>query len=102
MLLRPLPFPRAERLVTVWEREKGGTETNTGFPTFRDWAERSRSLESLGRRGLLGADAHGRRHAGAPRGPQASASFFRTLGVRPALGRDFAGQDRPVPTASSS
>ena len=46
MLLRPLPFPGAERLVTVWEREKGGTETNTGFPTFRDWAERSRSLES--------------------------------------------------------
>ena len=96
VLLRPLPFPHAERLVTVWEREKDGTETNTGYPTFRDWAERGRSLESAAAAGYWVPTLTG---AGTPErleGLKVSASFFGTLGVRPALGRDFAPEeDRP-------
>jgi putative ABC transport system permease protein len=96
VLLRPLPFPHAERLVTVWELERSGTEMNTGFPTFRDWAERSRSLESAAAAGYWVPTLTG---AGRPErleGLKVSAAFFATLGVRPALGRDFLAQeDRP-------
>jgi hypothetical protein len=43
VLLRPLPFPEPDGLVTVWERERTGAESNTGWPTYRDWLARSRS-----------------------------------------------------------
>jgi putative ABC transport system permease protein len=96
VLLRPLPFPHDERLVTVWEREKVGTPTNVGYPTFRDWQDRSRSLQSSAAAGYWVPTLTG---AGVPErleGLKVSASFFRTLGVRPALGRDFLPQeDRP-------
>ena len=36
VLLRPLPYPNADKLVLVWERDADGSRDNVGFPTFRD------------------------------------------------------------------
>src|SRR6185295_16312054 len=48
-LLRPIPFPGAERLVMLWEGEVADpTDLNiVSWPNFRDWRQQSRSFESL-------------------------------------------------------
>jgi putative ABC transport system permease protein len=92
-LLRPLPFPEADRLVTVWKGQiDDPARTNiTSLPVFRDWAQRSDIFESLS---LFGSGASGYNLTGGAEPEQASgnrvtASFFTVLGIPPLLGRTF-------------
>jgi len=98
VLFKPLGFPHPERLVTLQERSQDGTADNTGFPTYQDWRARSRSFEDVAVMsywtGKLGAE--GTSEAEKLEGMRVSDGFFRMLGVRPALGRDFLPEeDRP-------
>lgn len=47
VLLRPLPYPSAERIVTLWGRSKQWSRTSVSLPDYRDWQQRSRSFEHL-------------------------------------------------------
>ncbi len=91
VLLRPLPFARADRLVTLQERDEDGRGTNTGYATFLDWRQRSRSLDeaSAVTDWMPKLSASSAVAAERIQGARVSQSFFRLLGVRPALGRDF-------------
>jgi putative ABC transport system permease protein len=105
-LLRPLSFPAPERLVVLWESRVDDPESFNiaSWPNFRDWREQSRSFESLalfdsaGRGYNLGGTGEPEQVSGV----RVTASFFRTLGVQPMLGRGFlpdeetAGRDRVV------
>jgi len=93
VLLRPLPFPQPERLQTVWEQERDGTESNTGYPTFRDLADRNRTLEAAAAAGYWQPTLTGVAAPERLEGLKVSASFFGILGVRPQLGRDFRPED---------
>ena len=106
VLLRPLPFPVAERLVTVWKgRISSPTQLNiVSLPNYRDWKERSRVFDDLA---LLDSAGRGYNLTGGSEPEQVSgvrvtASFFTVLGVRPLLGRTFLpeeedpGRDRVV------
>ena len=91
VLLRPLPFPRSERLVLLWatDAESGRTEDVTSYPNFSDWRARSRSFERMAAfttRRMTIADNAQTELAGAV---QATPGFFEMLGVAPALGRTF-------------
>lgn len=95
VLLRPLPYPSPDRLAFVWERNADGTRDNVGFQTIRDLADQSTTIEQWAAIGswepTLGGDRPER-----VIGDRVSWSYFRTLGVRPALGRDFlAEEDQP-------
>ena len=99
ILLSPLPFPAADELVTVWEDRsaRGGPESEwTGRSNFRDWQRRSHAFSSL--TALLGFAAD-LGDAGRPErlnGAAVSHEYFSTLGVQPALGRDFrAAEETP-------
>ena len=91
VLLRPLPFVHPERLVTLQERDEDGRGSNTGYPTFLDWRQRSRSLDDAAVVGDWMPKLSASRGVAAERlqGARVSQSFFRLLGVRPRLGRDF-------------
>jgi predicted permease len=88
-LLQPLPYPAPHRLVNVTETVAHIPRANLSYLDYLDWKQSARTLASL--------DVHngtGRMLAtptGAVPVPAArvSAGFFRTLGVVPALGRDF-------------
>ena len=91
VLLRPLPYPEPDRLVTIWNRyEKLGEGRFTNsVPDFLDRKEQSETLENiaaltLGTFNLLG-DGEPLRIEGI----SASASLFPLLGVEPRLGRVF-------------
>src|SRR5881296_2787734 len=49
VLLRPLPYPQPERLVTLWERssERGLEEGLVSGPNFLDWREQSQAFEQM-------------------------------------------------------
>ncbi len=108
-LLRPLPFPGADRLVLLWETYgKGPDNWNiVSAPRFWDFERLSRSFASMaifdsaGRGYNLGANGN-RQEAEQVSGLRVSAGFFSVLGVKPFLGRTFVpeeetlGRDREV------
>jgi len=107
VLLRPLPMPEPDRLVSLdtLERPAGSTgvatvRNDTSYPNFFDWRSNNKSFSSMASYttgGLvLGAD----RDNPARRidAVQVSSDFFTTLGVSPELGRGFT-RDEELPGA---
>jgi putative ABC transport system permease protein len=94
VLLRPLPFPQQDRLVWLQQADQTlGPTANVSeplsYPDFFDWRAQSHSFESMGSYRRNNSTLTG---AGEPRHIDralVSADFFRVLGVRPILGRDF-------------
>ena len=91
VLLRPLPYPEAERLLAVGQQFKSGP-AGTGEPKFLFWREHSESFEALACYSSYGG-AHGNLAGGDEaefaQGLRVSEDFFRAFGIYPALGRPF-------------
>ncbi|HYU36081.1 MAG TPA: ABC transporter permease, partial [Thermoanaerobaculia bacterium] len=90
VLLRPLPFRDAERLVHVTSRVVGSDFELTSGGDFLDWRDQSRLLSGVaaytGSEGFtLRQDDRSERIQGA----LVSANFLTVFGVRPAQGRTF-------------
>lgn len=102
-LLRPLPFPDADRLVRTYEAEdeQGARDStlNLSEQTFRQWREHGRDIfedlaAAVGTHVTIGA-ASGE-SAGHIPAARISANFFSVLGLLPDRGRSFtAEEDRP-------
>ena len=94
LLLRPLPFRDAERIVMLWEVTPEGRHQNTtSRANFRAWRAQSSSYEHLAafsdQRFNLTGD-------GEPEELSlqlATTEFFKVLGVDPILGRTFLPED---------
>jgi putative ABC transport system permease protein len=95
VLLRPLPYPHPEQLAIVWAQwlaQKNPHVSHTGGD-FREYQRQARSFAGLGAVGyvrqiLTGGDQPVQVQIG-----YASQNFFRVLGVRPSLGRDFGDRE---------
>ena len=89
VLLRPLPYPEAPRLVRVWERWGHGATGSVSWPNVVDWRAQSRTLELISAMSneslTLVRDGIGERLNAA----RVTPDFFTLVGVRPALGRLF-------------
>jgi putative ABC transport system permease protein len=93
VLFRPLPYPDAGRIVTIWERERDGSPSNVGYPTYQDLMRAATTLKYGAVVDDWAPTLFGRDDAERMSGMRASWQYFRVLGVRPALGRDFEAQD---------
>ena len=95
VVLRPLPFPNAERIVFLWSYDHG--EPRSVSPgNFRAFQRDLRSIEHLS--AIRGADFTLSRKQGPERidGIRATSGYFAAMGSRPALGRTFQpGEDLP-------
>jgi len=89
VLLRPLGFPHPERLVSVAEIDQNGNKDNVGWPTYVDWRRQAKSFEDLAVVSYWNTTLVGGPEARPLEGLRVSDGFFRLLGVRPSLGRDF-------------
>jgi putative ABC transport system permease protein len=47
ILFESLPYPRASRIMMIWDYGTDGLRSRVAFHTYRELAERSRSFESL-------------------------------------------------------
>jgi predicted permease len=98
VLLRPLPYPDAGRLVRVWalDPRTGGGRDNLNPLDFADYRRQARSFSAIAgmapRRFVVAGDA-GDAEPERVRGARVSGGFFRVLGVRAALGRTLLPAD---------
>ncbi|MBK5255559.1 MAG: ABC transporter permease [Vicinamibacteria bacterium] len=91
VLLRPLPYPEPERLVSVSQLYREGLG-GVGEPKFLFWREKSRSFEALAcysQYGGASGNLSGGTAAEFVNGLRVSLDFFKALGVSPSLGRAF-------------
>jgi len=93
ILFASLPYPSADRLTMIWERIRSGEHNNVGFTTFADLAREARSVESMSAMGGWQPTFTGRAEPERFEGQRVSPSFFKTLGVHPAFGRDFRAEE---------
>lgn len=89
ILFEPLPYPHAGRITMVWDFGNGGARVNVTFGTYRELLDRSRSFEALAVMRLWQPTLTGLNQPERFEGQRVSASYFRVMGVTPALGRDF-------------
>ena len=97
VLLRPLPYPAADRLVTVFHFYPSLHDLEAGFavPTYRDLGERTRVFDSYAVASTWGANLTGRAEPERLPSLTATAGYFRVLGVSAHLGRTFVpGEDQ--------
>jgi putative ABC transport system permease protein len=98
VLLRPLPFPSPERLVAVASVDlraavAAGTSGSASWPDFFDWRSGSRAFEHLSAYRETGFTLVGGGRALHVPGAVVTSDILSTLGVKPALGRDFRSDD---------
>ena len=96
ILFEPLPYPHANRIVTIWDSYKYD-RLETTFGTYRELAERSRSFESLAAFEPWQPVITGPQRPERPDGQSVTANYFYMLGVQPALGRGFQPADGVYP-----
>jgi putative ABC transport system permease protein len=89
VLLRPLPYPHPERLMTLWERGEEGQESNTGYATFLDVHQLASTFDGIAVASSWQPTLQGRAEAERLDGQRVTREFFTVLGVHPGLGRDF-------------
>ncbi|HXD24046.1 MAG TPA: ABC transporter permease [Gemmatimonadaceae bacterium] len=90
-LLRPFPYRDPDQLMAIGESNptRGWHMNSVSYPNFRSWQADNRTFESVGV--YSGASFNLAKDDGADYVPGANVSWtmFHTLGVAPALGRDF-------------
>jgi len=91
VLLQPLPFPEPERLVKVWETRLQHHWDRVSFTEGNFWDIRARnhSFEEMGAFHDLTVNMTGFGDPEQVATGVISAGFFRVLGAKPILGRDF-------------
>jgi predicted permease len=90
VVLEPLPYRDPDRLVAVWETNRGGAARNVIAPAnFVAWRERARTLDNLGMVGPASVTMIVDGQPDQATGHAFSADVFRTLGVQPVLGRAY-------------
>ena len=91
VLLRPLPYPDAGRLVEIWTTTSAGDaiREGTALPDFRAMRDQSRSFDALGTFSGSGVIISGDERAEFVQAISMTASTWRVLGVQPLIGRTF-------------
>jgi predicted permease len=93
VLLRPLAYPDAARLMRISETSSEFSQMSVAYPNYIDWRRESRSFNDMG---ASRSDDFNFTGTGEPEhlsGEYISASFFPVLGVTPVLGRGFLPQE---------
>ena len=89
ILFRALPYPGAERVVTISDRAGDGTPAEPTYGTYEELASRSRAFETLAATDLWRPSLTGTDEPERLAGQRVTAAFFHVLGVLPAAGRSF-------------
>jgi predicted permease len=99
ILLRPLPFPHAEELVRIHQKDPKAGESTMTYSTdvMQDFQQKTRFFQQVtGYFAFAGPDNVKLMGSGQPQpitGRMVAGNFFPTLGVTPLLGRNFAVEE---------
>src|SRR5262245_21277657 len=96
VLLRPLPYPEAEKLVSLKEVDAKGRRITFAEPNFWDVRARNHTLAAAAEYNMGLTTVLGGSEPARTRVAYVSADLFKTLGARPATGRSFLPEEAKV------
>src|SRR6185369_459262 len=93
-LLKPLPYGDPERIVMIWEKQARNGSLGTVAPAdFVDWRTQTSSFSEMAAISNANFILTGYGEPARLAGAAVSSSFFRLLGSRMRLGRDFLDEE---------
>ena len=93
VILAPLSFPQANRLVFLWEKRPGVPQLEVSYPNFEDWKRTSQSFEAMSALTFHNFDLTAPGRAEHLMGIRTSSGLLKILGVKPAIGRNIAASE---------
>ncbi|MGH9728136.1 MAG: ADOP family duplicated permease, partial [Candidatus Acidiferrales bacterium] len=99
VLLQPLPYQNASRLIVLNETTPKVGTVSVSYPNFLDWRAQSRAFSEMAAVYQVGFNLAGVSQPESISGDAVSPKFLSMLGVRPFLGRDFAPSEEKAGTA---
>ena len=93
VLLRPLPYPNPQRIVTVWEKEADGHRTRLADPNFLDFRSQNHTLQGLATFFSSPDSVSGGSEPVRVNIALVSQDFFKVMGVEPFRGREFSAEE---------
>jgi putative ABC transport system permease protein len=92
VLLRPLPYAHADRLIRIGPPIGSGM-SNTSWLNYRDIRDQSRTMEAVGCYGVDIGVVRGKEGSVGAVTPAVTPNLFKILAVRPLLGRTFTEEE---------
>jgi putative ABC transport system permease protein len=99
VLLRPLPYPQPDRIVTLKEVSSKGNKMNFADPNFDDLRAMNHSLQATAGYENWVTSVSGGSEATRMMQARVSKDFFAAMGVAPAAGRAFAAEELRIGAA---
>ncbi len=95
VLLRPLPYPASERIMTLWtdNANQGWPKDVSSYPNFADWRAQNTTFTEMAAYAPTSRTLTGTGEPEQVRGAVVAPSFFQVMGVSPARGRAIAMDD---------
>jgi predicted permease len=93
VLLNPLPFHDASRIVSMFEATPNFLKGSISYPNFLDWQRDNRSFAAMAAYRWTDGSITGVGQPENVRAQRVSANFFPILGVNPILGRNFTSDE---------
>src|SRR5688572_11359095 len=89
MLLKPLPYPNADRIVRIMEKPPRGERNGISTLNFLDWQKENTVFDFMSAQAGGPVTLTGGAEPVQLRGGRVSADYFRLFGIEAALGRTF-------------
>ena len=93
LLLHPLPYPDADRLVSIWDASDKNPKNEVAFANFADWKARQTLFESLGLYRWWTVNVTGGPEPERVQGYQLTAEALQALALKPQIGRLFTAEE---------
>jgi len=93
VLVRPLPYLHAGRLVRMWEARPGYLQMELSPPNYLDWKAAATSFEAMAAYAPWSTSLVGQGEPAQLEGANLAADLLPMLGVAPAMGRWFTADD---------
>jgi putative ABC transport system permease protein len=93
VLLRPLPYRDANRIMAVFEVTSEGRPSRVADPNFHDFRDQNRTFQAIAKYGDDVASIAGVSQATRTTVASVSPDFLKVFGIQPILGRDFRVSD---------
>ncbi len=95
VLLRPLPYPEPEQLARLLNMDmtSGARDIGASMPDYREWRKRNQSFAHLAAYRTSTYNISGDEEPERVVGARVDTDFFPLLGVNPAQGRGFSGEE---------
>ena len=98
VLLRPLPYPEADKITILTESDANQPQISVSFPDYVDWKRDNTSFEeiAISRRESFNLSGLEGRAPEQISGAIVTANFFKVIGLKPQLGRVFTAEEDRV------